>query len=137
MKKKRGPWNRVLVLLVTPVIASLLIPVIILDIWAELYHRICFPIYRIPYVKRSQYIMVRDRLSLPYLNMVQKIGCLYCGYVNGLMRYWKEITALTEKHWCPIKHSLNQGFIEAEHQARMNFAEFGDKDSFKQQYRNS
>ncbi len=135
--KKRGVGNRVLVLAVTPVIASLVIPVILLDIWAELYHRICFPIYKIEYVKRSQYIMVWDRLKLPYLNIVQKIGCAYCGYVNGLMRYWKEIVSRTEKHWCPIRHVMNAKFIEAEHQARMNFAAYGDKEGFKEQYMKS
>jgi len=136
-KKKRGAGNRILVLLVTPIIASLIIPVVILDIWAEVYHRICFPIYKIPLVKRSEYIQVRDRLSLPYLNVIQKIGCLYCGYVNGLMRYWKEIVGLTEKHWCPIKHAMRKQFIEPEHQSRMGFAEFGDKDGFKEKYMKS
>lgn len=134
---KRGKGNRVLVLAVTPIIASLLIPVVILDIWTEVYHRVCFPIYKIPLVKRSQYIMVRDRLSLPYLNIIQKIGCAYCGYVNGLMRYWREIVNRTEKHWCPIKHVLNARFLEAEHQSQMNFAEFGDKDGFKKKYMKS
>ncbi len=136
-KKKRGFGNRILVLLVTPIIASLIIPVILLDVWAELYHRICFPIYKIELVQRSQYIMVADRLRLPYLNAVQKIGCAYCGYVNGLMRYWKEIVSRTEKHWCPIRHAMNAKFKEAEHQQRMNFAEYGDKEAFKDKYRNS
>lgn len=135
--KKRGPGNRVLVLLVTPVIASLIIPVIILDIWAEIYHRICFPIYKIPYVPRGKYVMVTDRLKLPYLNPVQKIGCAYCGYVNGLMRYWKEIVNLTEKHWCPIKHAMNQQFAAAEHQEQMKFADYGDEAAFKDKYMKS
>lgn len=140
MKKNiriRGVWNRILVLTVTPIIASLLIPVLIMDVWTEIYHRICFPIYKIPLVKRSNYVMVWDRPSLAYLNVVQKIGCAYCGYVNGLMRYWKEIAARTEKYWCPIKHAMNVEFLEAEHQSRLDFAEFGDKDVFKEQYRKS
>lgn len=136
-KKKRGILNRVLVLVVTPFIASLIVPVVILDIWAEVYHRVCFPIYKIPYVKRSEYIMVRDRLSLPYLNIIQKIGCAYCGYVSGLMRYWKEIVSRTEKHWCPIRHAMNAKFIEPEHQKLMNFAEYGDEEGFRKKYMKS
>jgi hypothetical protein len=32
---------------------------------------------------------------------------------------------------------MNAKFKEAEHQQRMNFAEYGDKEAFKDKYRNS
>lgn len=54
---------------------------VILDLVIEIYHRICFKLYRLPYVKRSDYIII-DRHKLAYLNLIEKINCCYCGYGN-------------------------------------------------------
>jgi hypothetical protein len=43
---------------VMPLIYSLTFPLIVMDIWVEIYHRICFLAYGIPYVKRQNYIKI-------------------------------------------------------------------------------
>lgn len=91
-------------LLSAPFIYSMIIPIVIVDIWIEIYHNVCFRLYRIPLVKRKDYIVI-DRHKLAYLNIVQKMNCIYCGYANGLAAYTKEIFGRTEKYWCPLKHS--------------------------------
>ena len=119
--------------LVLPIVSSLIIPLVICDIWGEVYHRICFPLCKIPYVKRSNYIKI-DRYKLKYLSFFQKIYCVYCGYANGLIAYLREMAAQTEHYWCGIKHKQNPNFIPQEHQTKMNFAEYDDESDFKQKY---
>ena len=63
----------------TPFIWAMIVPAVILDVFLEIYHHICFPLYGIPMVKRSQYIRVTDRAKLPYLKWYEKINCAYCG----------------------------------------------------------
>lgn len=91
-------------ILSAPFIYSMIIPSVILHIFLEAYHRICFFLYRIPYVDYRDFF-VFDRGRLSYLNIVEKINCWYCSYVNGLMSYGVEIAGRTEKYWCPIKHA--------------------------------
>ncbi len=111
--------------IVTPlIIYSVSIPVVILDIWMELYHRSCFPIYGIPTLERGKYIKI-DRHKLKQLNFIQKAGCVYCGYTGGLVRYWAEIIAETENYWCPIQHKTDAKFIVPAH--HKDFDEYGDK----------
>jgi hypothetical protein len=45
-----------------------------------------------------------DRGRLAYLNVVEKMGCVYCSYANGLLAFVTEIAARTEQHFCPIRH---------------------------------
>jgi hypothetical protein len=82
----------------------MIIPAVILDICLEIYHRICFPLYWIELVKRSDYFIF-DRHHLSYLNWIEKLNCLYCSYFNNLVAYTREIAWRTEKYWCPIKHA--------------------------------
>lgn len=50
-------------LLSSPIIYSLIIPVLLLDLWVTIYHFICFSIYKIDKVKRSDHIIFdRHRL---------------------------------------------------------------------------
>lgn len=63
----------VLHLLSAPVIWSVLLPALILDLFVTLYQRICFPIYRIERVRRSDYIVI-DRHRLGYLNLIEKLN---------------------------------------------------------------
>lgn len=81
----------------------MIIPVIIADIWLELYHRVCFPLYGIKTVERRAYIKI-DRQKLAYLNRWQKLNCMYCGYVNGALHYRTEVAGRTEKYRCGIMH---------------------------------
>jgi hypothetical protein len=65
-----------LVILVAPVIYSLIIPMVLLDLGVMAYQAICFPVYRIPKVRRRDYL-VFDRHHLAYLNAIEKVGCAW------------------------------------------------------------
>ncbi len=114
-------------LLTVPFIWLVLIPVALLDLFMEIYHRICFPIYGLPLVQRSKYIIF-DRYKLNYLSFLDKLNCTYCAYVNGVLPYLSEIAAETEKYWCGIKHERYNGIVPAHHKDFLNYA---DKESFE------
>lgn len=129
-----NPYRLIKHIVVIPVVSTMIIPLLVFDIWAEIYHRICFPLCGLPYVRRRDYIKIIDRAKLQYLNCLQKIYCMYCGYGNGALRYWARIAAETEHYWCGIKHEKSADFIAPEYQN--NFSEYGDEDDFKRKYRN-
>lgn len=118
----------------SPLICLPLPVFILLDILTFIYQYVCFPIYGIEKVKRSMYILILDRNKLKYLNPMQKIGCMYCGYANGLLVYLKEVAGLTEKYWCGIMHENKKGFINQPSQIAQNFAKFNDEKDFNQKY---
>ncbi len=70
-----------------------------------IYQALCFPLYDIPKVRRSEYMLL-DRHRLAYLNFLEKLNCEYCAYGNGVLAYVTEVAARTEQYWCPIKHAL-------------------------------
>ncbi|MBU1202555.1 hypothetical protein KKH39_00695 [Patescibacteria group bacterium] len=115
-----------------PFIYALLFPLILLDIFIELYHRVCFPLYDIPLVPREAYIKI-DRQKLDYLEPIQKINCMYCGYANGLLRYATVIAAETEAYWCGIQHQKNSIFIVPKHQEK--FVPYDDTKKFDNKYK--
>jgi hypothetical protein len=119
--------SRFLVLLTTPVIWMCLIPIALSDLVASFYQAICFPIYGIPKVVRSEYLAF-DRHRLSYLNWAEKLNCDYCAYANGILAYFTEIAARTEQHWCPIKHV---GCEKCAHSRYKNFFEFGDAQKYR------
>lgn len=123
MKFRNHPERLFLHLLTAPVIYSLIIPLIILDIWLEIYHRICFPAYGLPNVNRGNYIRI-DRHKLKKLNIIEKLNCMYCGYANGLIHYAQVIAGDTEKYWCGIKHREGDGFIAPPH--HKDFPDYDD-----------
>ena len=120
---------RVNYLLSFPFIAGLIIPLVFVDICGEIYHRICFPLYGIPYIKRKNYIKI-DRQRLAYLNWYEKIMCAYCGYANGLLPYVAAMAAATEKYLCSIKHKKAKGFNEPAH--HNDFLPYNNKKAFKE-----
>jgi hypothetical protein len=101
----------------------MIIPFVILDICLELYHRVCFPLYRLPLIKRSNYIAI-DRHRLSYLGFFGKIFCAYCGYGNGLLAYASAIAAATEGYFCSIRHENKPGFQHPPHHRK--FLSYGD-----------
>lgn len=111
-----------------PLIYSMIVPFAFLDLCITLYQWLCFPLYRIAPVKRSKYIVI-DRHQLRYLNAIEKFNCIYCGYVNGLVGYAREIVARTEQYWCPIKHANK---IMDPHRRYARFAGYGDADAYRQ-----
>ncbi|UWU46891.1 hypothetical protein [Limnospira platensis] len=114
----------------------LLLPfVIVFDLLIiEPYHQICFRLNGMELVKRSDYIQVVDRTKLKYLRWYEKLGCAYCGYVNGLMFYAKVIVNRSEKHWCGIRHQKKKGFKNLEHQEEQDFAEYGNEKEYQEKY---
>src|SRR3984957_20686164 len=52
-------------ILTAPVIYSLIIPLLLLDLFAALYQAACFPVYGIPRVRRGDYLAF-DRGQLTY-----------------------------------------------------------------------
>lgn len=110
-----------------PVIYSLIVPIVLLDIFVTVYQAVCFPVYGIQKVKRSDYLIF-DRYHLAYLNLLEKINCAYCSYANGLLAYAREIAGRTDQYWCPIKHARH---IIAAHEGYDRFAEFGDAKAFR------
>ena len=121
-------------LLSTPFLWLPLPFLIVCDLVCALYQFICFPIYKIDWVKRSEYILIIDRNKLAYLNGLQKLGCMYCGYANGVLRYMKEVSGRTEKYWCGIMHEDKPGFKVQEDQIKQNFSRFGDEKDFEEKY---
>lgn len=121
--------SRPLVLLTLPVIWSCAIPAILMDAVITIYQAICFPIYGIPKVRRGDFIVL-DRHNLSYLNVIEKMNCMYCGYFNGLVAYAREMAARTEQHWCPIKHARRVGDI---HSRYKYFFDYGDAKRYRQE----
>src|ERR1700694_4010658 len=85
---KRSAWKqirgaRLLELLSVPVIYTCVVPLLLLDLSVALSVSL---------------------LSYPW-NAIEKLGCIYRSYANGLLPYIAEIAARTEQHFCPIKHA--------------------------------
>jgi len=128
MDFQRHPERYFLQWLFSPLIYGLIVPVVFLDLAMEIYHHVCFPIYGLAKVERWRYIST-DRNKLAYLNWFNKLNCLYCGYVNGLLRYACEIAARSEWYWCGIMHHKTKGFIIPPHQR--HFLKYGDEKAWR------
>ncbi|MDK3017180.1 hypothetical protein [Pseudodonghicola flavimaris] len=122
--------TRLLVLVTAPVIYALIIPFALLDLFVSVYQAICFPVYGLEKVRRADYIAI-DRHHLAYLNGLQKLNCVYCGYCNGLIAYVREIAGRTESYWCPIKHARR---LASTHDHYTGFADFGDGERFREDW---
>lgn len=108
--------------LTIPFIWAMIIPIVIIDLMVSIFQAVCFPIYKIPKVKRKDHVVI-DRYNLFYLGRVEKVNCLYCEYFNGVTSYVREIAARTEQFWCPIKHSKP---LKENHSRYNNFFDYGD-----------
>lgn len=114
-------------LLSAPVIYSLIVPILLIDLWITVYQAICFRMYGIARVPRSGYIVI-DRQHLGYLNAIEKINCMYCGYANGVLAYVREVAARTEQYWCPIRHAHR---TRGSHTHYREFVDYGDAEGYK------
>lgn len=119
--------TRLLVVVTAPFIYGLIVPLALLDLFTAAYQAACFPVYGIEKVRRRDHIVI-DRQQLAYLNALQKLNCVYCGYANGVIGWVREIAARTEAHWCPIKHARP---IPAPHLTYPAFADFGDETAYQ------
>jgi len=127
-----GVWSyirnaRILHILSAPVIYSLFFPFLLVDISVSIYQQVCFRIYGMPMVRRSDYMLI-DRHHLAYLNPIEKFNCMYCGYVNGVIGYVREIAARTEQYWCPIKHAAR---TPDPHRLNHGFSDYGDAEAYR------
>lgn len=114
-------------ILSVPFIWACIFPALFMDATISAYQAVCFPIYKIPKVNRQDYI-VFDRHYLQYLNLIEKINCAYCSYVNGLLAYMQEIAGRTEQFWCPIKHAKR---IKTLHSRYQTFISYGDAKNYR------
>lgn len=121
--------SRFLSFVTAPVIYVGVIPFGLLDLFLAMFQGICFPVYGVPKARRADYI-VFDRGRLKYLNILERINCVYCSYANGLFAYATEVAARTEQHWCPIKHAAR---LRSPHSRYGNFLEYGDAKRYRQE----
>ena len=98
-----------------------------MHVFLEMYHQICFRIYKIPLVNPKEYFIF-DRRLLPYLNWLEKFNCFYCSYYNCLVSYMQEILGRTERFWCPIKHSKR---MANPHEYYESFVEYSDAEKLR------
>jgi hypothetical protein len=128
MEYKKHPESVYRHLLSMPFIYIVIVPIAFLDITLEIYHQVCFRLYKIPLIKRSQYIKI-DRQKLKYLTRWERVNCAYCGYANGFAHYFSVIVAETEKYWCGIKHDKDPNFVPPVH--HKDFIEYSDEEGYK------
>jgi len=129
---REGLWSyllhaRPLSILSAPVIYGMILPLAILDASITLYQHICFRAYGIPRVRRRDYFII-DRHRLAYLNPIEKLNCVYCGYGNGLIAYSREIIGRTESYWCPIRHARR---VRDAHAHYAEFLDYGDAEAYR------
>lgn len=113
-------------LLTAPIIYGMIVPLAFFDLCLTIYQTTCFPIYGVAKVKRGDYI-VFDHQHLAYLNIIEKVDCLYCSYAVGLLSYASEITGRTEQYFCPIKHAKK---VVSAHSRYEQFLAYGEADKF-------
>lgn len=119
--------NRPQNLITGPIIYSMIVPMVMLDLCVSFYQATCFPIYGITKVRRGDYI-VFDRQQLGYLNFIEKFHCTYCAYGNGLIAYVSEIIGRTEEYFCPIKHARK---MLGAHSRYAHFLAYGDAQDYE------
>ena len=121
--KRSRPMN----LITGPIIYSMLLPIGLLDLCVSFYQWSCFPIYGIPKITRSKYIIF-DRQELKYLDWISKFHCTYCAYGVGVVSFAKEVISATETYFCPIKHQQRK--INENHHSwqRIGFEQEADFD---------
>lgn len=122
-------FARPLHVLTAPVVYAVALPLVLLDLFVTLYQWVCFPVYRIPRVRRRDYLAF-DRHQLGYLNLIEKFNCYYCAYGNGLIAYCREVFARTEQYWCPIKHARR---MLDRHSRYIKFVEYGDGEGYRRE----
>ncbi len=98
-----------------------------MDISVTIYQQICFRIYHIPLVRRGDFLIL-DRHHLAYLNAIEQLNCIYCGYASGVIEYVREIAARTEQYWCPIKHARRS---PEPHRLYQQFVDYGDVEDYR------
>jgi hypothetical protein len=110
-----------------PFVYGMVVPIVFLDVCLFIYQAVCFRLWNIQRVRRGAYVVI-DRHHLAYLNGMEKLNCVYCGYANGIFAFAQEIAARTEHFWCPIKHATR---VAQPHSHYDEFTAFGDAEAWK------
>jgi hypothetical protein len=63
---------------------------------------------------------------------MERLGCAYCGYVNGWLHYASVIAGRTESYFCAIAHLETKGYKPSEHEKF--FVQYGDEAALKKRY---
>ena len=113
-----------------PFIYMMIVPSVLLDLFISLYNITALPLYHIPKVKRKEHF-IYDRQFLSYLNVIQKVNCVYCSYVNGLFSFSSEIAARTERYWCPVKAAHRP---KTYHYWYKDFADYGNPEEWHRKF---
>ncbi len=119
--------SRPLMFVSAPLIYSLIVPFALLDAFVTVYQALCFRVYGVPRVRRSDYVIF-DRGHLAYLNVIEKLNCVYCSYANGVIAYVREVASRTEQYWCPIKHARR---VICAHDRYATFLDYGDAEAWR------
>jgi hypothetical protein len=114
-------------LMTAPVVYSLIIPLVALDVWVWVFQVTCFRAWGVASVRRRPYL-VFDRQKLAYLNGIEKLNCVFCGYANGLIAYVREVASRTEQYWCPIRHGRR---VRDPHWRYAQFVDYGDAEAYR------
>jgi len=114
-------------LLSSPIVYFMVFPAMFLDIALFVYSKVVSKVFKFTFPSRDEYI-VFDRQYLAYLNIIEKINCMYCSYFNGLMAYAFSIASRTELYFCPIKHAKK---VVYEHKYYGEFLNYGEGDDYQ------
>lgn len=110
-----------------PFIYAMVIPAMLFDVIIFFYQQVVFRIFKFEFIKRSDYIIF-DHQYLGYLNPIEKLNCLYCSYVNGLMQYISAIAGRTEFYFCPIKHAKKIAYEQSHYD---KYFAYGDEKDYQ------
>ncbi len=119
--------SRISSILSAPFVYAMILPIALLDLSVSIFQAVCFRLWEIPRLPRSEYIIL-DRHKLAYLNGLEKLNCIYCGYANGVIAFTRDIAGRTEEYWCPIKHASH---ANSTHSGYHNFLNYGDADAWR------
>lgn len=110
-----------------PFVYGMILPLSFLHLFLVIYNAVCFPLWGLERIDRKPYFVI-DRHHLSYLNAIEKLNCVYCGYANGVIAFARELAAQTEFFWCPIKHRAR---LPHSHSRYAEFIEYGDAEAWK------
>ena len=77
-----------------PFIYAMFVPLVALDACVSIYQAVCFRLWRIERVRRSDHFRI-DRHKLACLSGMQKLNCIYCSYANGALAFAADVVART------------------------------------------
>lgn len=107
-------------------IYSMIVPLVLLDIWTSVYQAIYFTINEIPKVDKAEFFTF-DRWKLKGLNRLQRLNCVYCNYANALASWAKAVANQTELYSCAIKNRFPKRGQEHQENDYYKYQDFADE----------